>query len=244
MRRVLLITLLLFGTYSAVALAQEAENTSDTAVVRISKFFFDDSAGRNIVTFKSEAPLETILGVGSALYGYVQLDLDSLSDNPQAYFEFDLKSLGTGVESRDSQIVSDAYLMTDSFPDASFKLLKFKKTDVEVLSNEGVAEVSARGEFSLHGVLDTVNCAVKLIYFESNDITAKRLPGDILKIKAGFDIRMSNYGIVIPEDDILMVDDRIHIEIDAFGGTGVQPIDRALAARERAVEQPADSSGH
>jgi hypothetical protein len=249
MKRVLAITLFLFVACGATGLAQETDSLADSVQVRISKFVFDDAEGRNIVTFKSVAPLETVLGVGSALYGFVELNLDSLSDNPQAYFEFDLNCLSTGVEQRDLEVFSDVFLMTDSFPDASFKLLQFKKTDIEVLGNEGAAEMTARGEFSLRGVLDTVNCAVKVIYFETNDITERRLPGDLLKIKVGFDIRMSGFGIVIPEEDILMLDDRIHIEVEAFGGTGVEPIDRTPSAEEPvALEgeagEPIDSSGN
>ncbi len=249
MRRVLAITLLLFVAYAATGLAQETDSLADSVQVRISKFVFDDADGRNIVTFKSVAPLETVLGVGSALYGFVELNLDSLSDNPQAHFEFDLKSLSTGIESRDLEMLSDVYLMTDSFPDASFKLLKFKKTDIEILSNEGTAEMTARGEFSLHGALDTVNCAVKVTYFETNDVTERRLPGDLLKMKVSFDIRMSDFGIVIPEEAILMLDDRIHIEVEAFGGTGVEPIDRTLSIEEPVVfegepGEPVESSGN
>jgi polyisoprenoid-binding protein YceI len=242
MRKSLLSALLLSTCcLASIGLAQEADSIADSVMIRKARFVFDDPTGRNIVMFSSEAPLETIIGRTSALYGYVDINLDSLSDNPEARFECDLTTLKTGIELRDQHMLSDDYLAADSFPMATFNLLSIKKTNMEVIWNETVANIAGRGEFSLHGTLDTVNVTITATYFEGNDVTEKRLPGDILKFKADFDIRMSNHGITIPEDVILKLDDRIHVHIDAFGGTGVEPIDRTVVAapvEEKTEEEP------
>jgi hypothetical protein len=107
--------------------------------------------------------------------------------------------------------------------------------------------MSIRGIFSFHGTIDTISCDAKVIYFEENEITQSKLPGDLLKLNAGFDIRMSDYGIVIPEDVILRVEDRIHIQVEAFGGTGVEPINRRAmgysgVSGEEPMEEPADTA--
>lgn len=234
MKRFVLGVLILSICFVATGFAQE----TDSVEVREARFVFDDAMGRNIVTFTSHAPLETILGRTSALYGYVFLNLDSLSEKADARFECDLSTLTTGMSDRDINMLSDTYLAIDSFPTASFNLLRIKKADVEVLNNEGQALLSGRGEFTLRGVLDTVNVDITMTYFTENEVTATRLPGDLLKMKAEFDIRMSDYGIVIPDSAFLMLDDRIHIEVQAFAGTGVEPIDRSAPA-EMPVEQPA-----
>ncbi|MBU1319761.1 MAG: YceI family protein [candidate division Zixibacteria bacterium] len=241
MKRFVMGALILSICFAAVGFAQEA----DTVEVREARFVFDDPVGRNIVTFSSHAPLETVIGRTSALYGHLFLNLDSLSEKTEAYFECDLSTLATGVRDRDADMLSDKYLAVDSFPTATFKLLTIKKTDFEVLNNEGQVILSGRGEFNLRGVLDTVNVEATLTYFKENKVTATRLPGDILKLKADFDIRMSNYGIKIPDTAFLMLDDRIHVEINAFGATGVQPIDRNAPAAmpvEMPVEEPADKA--
>jgi len=237
MKRFVMGTLILLICFAAVGFAQE----TDTVEVREAKFVFDDPVGRNIVTFSSHAPLETVMGRTSALYGHVFLNLDSLSEKADAHFECDLSTLTTGIQDRDADMMSDNFLAVDSFPTATLKLLRIKKTDIEVLENEGQAILSGRGEFMLRGVLDTVNVEATMTYFTENDVTATRLPGDILKLKASFDIRMSDYGIVIPDSAFLKLDDRIHVEINAFGATGVQPIDRN-APVAMPVEKPVDEA--
>lgn len=230
MTRFLLTALLLVVCLISSVQAQEPDSSADSVTINRAKFVFDDPTGRNIVTFESNAPLETILGRTTELYGYVDFNLDSLTDAPEAYFECDLTNLKTGIDLRDQDMVSEAYLAVDSFPTATLKMLSVRKTSVEQISNETMATVTARGEFYLHGVLDTVDLTIEITYFEGNEITEKRLPGDLLKIKANFDIRMSDYGIVIGDEAILKLDDRIHLKIDAFGGTGVEPIDRTVVS--------------
>ena len=222
-----------------LAVAQEPDSATDSVTVRWAKFVFDDPSGRNIVMFSSEAPLETVIGMTSDLYGFINFNLDSLLDNPTAYFECDVTNFKTGIELRDEAMLSEEYLAADSFPFATFNLLSIKKTSDMVIMNETVANIVGRGEFSLHGVVDTINVTLTATYFEANEITETRLPGDILKFKADFDIRMSNFGITIPEEVILKLDDRIHVRIDAFGGTGVEPIDRTVVPVD-SVDVPAE----
>jgi polyisoprenoid-binding protein YceI len=237
MKRFSLCILLLCTCLMPLAAAQEPDSTADSVTVRWAKFVFDDPTGRNTVMFSSEAPLETIIGVTSDLYGYVDFNLDSLLDNPKAHFECDLTNLKTGISLRDEKMRSEEYLAADSFPVATFDLLSVKKTSDMTILNETVANIVGRGQFSLRGMVDTINVTLTATYFQENEITETRLPGDILKFKADFDIRMSRFGITIPEEVILKLDDRIHVHIDAFGGTGVEPIDRSVA-----TEAPVDES--
>ncbi len=236
MRGFLLSVLILLTCLAAAAVGQVPAGGADSVLVRRAKFTFDDSTGRNIVMFSSLAPLETIIGRTSALYGFVELNLDSLPDDPQAFFECDLRALKTGIDLRDQHMRSADYLATDSFPMAEFRMIGIVKTNNDVLLNERSASVTGRGEFRLHGVLDTVTVIIEATYFEANDATSTRLPGDILKFKADFDIRMSTFGITIPQEVTLKLDDRIHIQVNAFGGTGVEPIDRMAAAAASPVE--------
>ena len=43
------------------------------------KFYIDDPMNRNTITFKSEAPLEDIVGTSNQITGYINFD----PDNPQ-----------------------------------------------------------------------------------------------------------------------------------------------------------------
>jgi polyisoprenoid-binding protein YceI len=238
MRGFLLSIIILLTCLAPLTVAQEPDSPADSVIVRRAKFTFDDPTGRNIVMFTSQAPLETIIGRTSALYGFIDFDLDSLPDNPEVFFECDLRSLKTGIDLRDEHMRSDGYLAADSFPIAEFRLISIFKTNNDVIFNETVANLTGRGEFILHGVVDTVTVTAEITYFEANEVTETRLPGDIVKFKADFDIRMSDYGITIPEEAILKLDDRIHVHIDAFGGTGVEPMDRTVV--DMPPEEPAD----
>ena len=234
MRIALLSVLILLTCLGSLAAAQEP----DSVVARRARFTFDDPTGRNIVMFTSLAPLETIIGRTSSLYGYVDINLDSLTDSPQARFECDLRNLKTGIDLRDEHMRSRDYLATDSFPIAEFRLLNIAKSSVDFLRNEGSATLTGRGEFTLHGIMDTVTVTIEAAYFEANEVTNTRLPGDILRFKADFSIRMSEHGIEIPPNVILKLEDRIQIHIDAFGGTAVQPMDRR-ALEEASQAEPA-----
>ncbi len=220
MKRFLLSGLVVVTCLATIVVAQSNYGS------RQMRFVYDDPDGRNVIMFTSEAPLQTIVGHSGALYGSVDVNLDTLSGDPQVSFECDLRTLKTGVSTVDDQMLSSAYLNADMYPMASFRLLKIRKANPEVLANEGVADLAGRGIFTLRGIEDTVNVNIKATYFQANEVTSRRLPGDILRIKADFEIRMSKYGIVIPETAFLMVDDRVRIEIDAYGGSSVAPLGR------------------
>ena len=68
-----------------------------------------DLKAKNLVAFISDAPIEDIEGVTSAIDGYViwsgdSLTLDANYESSEVYFEVELAGLKTGIGLRDSHL--------------------------------------------------------------------------------------------------------------------------------------------
>jgi polyisoprenoid-binding protein YceI len=89
------------------------------------KFLLSARDGRNVIKFISKAPLETIEGKTGQIDGSVEVDLADAA-TAAGQFEVDLTTVKTGIDMRD-QHMREGYLHTDSFPKATFKIVKVTK---------------------------------------------------------------------------------------------------------------------
>ena len=51
------------------------------------------------------------------------------------------------------------------------------------------------GEFTAHGVTKEVESEVTLVYLEENEMTKMKAPGDLLGVRANFNINLADYGV-------------------------------------------------
>jgi polyisoprenoid-binding protein YceI len=152
--------------------------------------------------------------------GFVTFDPDDLSASVRAAFEVDLASLDTGIGMRDEHM-REQYLETAKYPKAVFELTGIDKTDTKALVDGSISEVTARGNFTVHGVTREIAIPITLKYMKQSEQTQTRLPGDLLQITAEFDILLTDYNIKRPQFVILKLDDKQKINIDLFASTGL-----------------------
>ena len=82
--------------------------------------------------------------------------------------------------------------------------------------------VTATGDFHVHGVKKTRPVTVKLQYFPQSDLTKNRLPGNLVRIKSDFDVKLAEHNIAQSDSGVksligLKVGEIAKVSIDFFG---------------------------
>jgi len=194
--------------FTAVVFAQSATKT----------FYVNDEKRRDVVTFTSKAPLETIVGKTGHIIGFVETDPENIM-NTKAKFEVDLTSVKTGIDMRDGHM-RDQYLETSKFPKAVFELSKVLKADKVNLENQKSFDMTVEGIFTVHGESLTVTIPMTITFYAETEFTQDRLPGELLHVVGNWDILLSDYKIKRPQFVIMKLEDKQKIYIDFFASTG------------------------
>ncbi len=184
----------------------------------ITTFNINDTAGRDVITFTSTAPLETIVGQTGEIIGYVKVNLADIFDSPEARFEVDLPSLKTGIAMRDEHM-RDKYLETGKFPKTTFELLKIENSSMKSLENDKDVEVTVLGNFTVHGVTRPINVVLTVTYKQESEETQAKSRGDLLHITGSFDILLADYEIKRPQFLLLKLNEKQVVKIDVFAST-------------------------
>lgn len=163
---------------------------------------------RNQGTFESNAPLENIVGVSDNLEATVNLNPGDLS-GASGIVKVDLRELKTGIGLRDKHLRGEMWLNTDEYPYATFKLKKI--SGAESLTEGNPVKVTFQGIFSVHGVSKEISAEGELTYIKESEKTRASIKGNLLKVQADFQIKLSDYGISIPDIVVDKVDDNIKV---------------------------------
>ncbi len=181
-------------------------------------FYANDGKQRDIVTFTSKAPLETVVGKTGAIVGFVETDPADVMIT-RARFEVELATLKTGIEVRDGHM-RNQYLETGKYPKAIFELSKVITTSQQALQNQKSVDLTAEGNFTVHGVTRTITVPMTITYYQESDQTKSKLPGDLMRIEGAWDILLSDYKITRPQFIVMKLDDKQKINISVFASTG------------------------
>ncbi len=155
-------------------------------------FSFKDKMGRNQATFFSTTMLEDISGMSTDVIGNVTFDVEDIESTLEGEIIISTASLKSGIDLRDEHIRSADWLDAEQFPEITFKITDVKNLN-EVKENMLTARVT--GEFTCHGVTKEVNSDVTLTYLVENEMTKMKMPGDLLGVRAKFNIKLSDFGV-------------------------------------------------
>jgi polyisoprenoid-binding protein YceI len=170
--------------------------------------FVASGDSRNQASFESNAPLEDIVGVSNSLEAVAMIDIANLA-NSKGKVTVDLTRIKTGIDLRDEHLRSDTWLNTDKYPDAVFELKKI--SGASKLSDGKKTNVKLHGSFTVHGVTRDIVADGELTYFEESERTKNRIAGNLLKVNADFNIKLSDYGVEIPSMVVGKVDEVIKV---------------------------------
>lgn len=130
------------------------------------------------VEFQSEARDETVVGKCNYLQGKVSLDENILD------FYVDLTTLKTGIDLRDEHM-RENYLETHKYPYAEFYGKMVDKFDPD---KDEKQEVTAKGEFTVHGVTREITVDGTIMPTKEG-----------IRLEAKWDLKLDDYNIPIPE---------------------------------------------
>ena len=171
-------------------------------------------------TFKTEAPLETVIGntSGPAITGTVTGDL-SKPQMATGSIRVDLATVKTGIDKRDADMRSKDYLDTDI---EANRYAVFELNSIEI---GGPLERSKEMPAKLKGILtikgrpvEVVSDArVTYVTLTPEQLESQKRFGftsDNIRIKAKFNTSFTNHGMQVPQLMIFKLSNEIQIETD------------------------------
>ncbi|HCN05481.1 MAG TPA: hypothetical protein DIS79_07655 [Bacteroidetes bacterium] len=157
-------------------------------------FKTNNSVGKNAIAFVSDAPAEKINGTADQLTGSFQLDPSNL-EATKGRLSVDVKSMKTANSKRDEHMYSPMWLDADAHPQISYDIQNL--TDIKIVDQGGrkVATAKANGIFTCHGVSKPLAAEVTITFLPASDETKKRASGDLVMVKAVFNVALKDYNI-------------------------------------------------
>lgn len=171
-------------------------------------------------TFKTDAPLETIVGTtaGPGVTGNLAVD-PSKPAGAQGTIRVDLTTLTSGVAKRDADMQQPQYLDTANEAN-KFAVFEIKSVDLAAPLEPG-KEVTARVKGMLtikqKPVEVVADARVTYVKLTPEQVEAQKRFGfssDNVKVRAKFGTLFSNHGITIPQLMFLKVSNEIQLETD------------------------------
>lgn len=173
-----------------------------------------------LIEFDSEAPVEDIHGMTNQASGKVSLDLAN-PNQATGRVEVAVDSLRTGNTKRDSDLHGEHWLDAANHPKLIFALESVKLDHQGALAPGAKVTGTIRGKLTLKGNTRAIEAKIKLAYLESNEKLKKAyIPGDALRIKGSFDVKLADFGIN-PPTHLLGVKIAETVQV-SFGLTGLE----------------------
>lgn len=172
-------------------------------------------------TFKSDAPLETIVGTtaGPALEGRLMVD-PADPTSARGTLRVDLSTLRSGVEKRDSDMRGKDFLNVEAGEQnrfATFTLTAVSLPGPLPSGQERVGKV--RGILTIKGQPAEAEADVRVTYLTLTAAQVEQqkrfgFTTDNLKIRAKFATSFTNHGMQVPELLFLKLADHLELEAD------------------------------
>ncbi len=187
------------------------------------KFYVEDPANRNTVTFKSSAPLEDIVGTTNQITGYLNFNPDNPTEGGQGQLTVPVASLNTGIPMRDEHLRSANWLNAEKYSDIILNISSITKAElVKEMDNSKTFDLTTAGDFTLHGITKQINFTARVTYLEETEMTKMRLPGNLLAVRTEFSVPLDDFNITGPENMKIIgakIGENIDIEVSLFAST-------------------------
>jgi polyisoprenoid-binding protein YceI len=168
----------------------------------------------NEAQFKSDAPMETVVGTAHTLTGFVELDPASDGTGARGEVHVDLTSLKTGIELRDRHM-RENHLETDTYPETVFILSSITLPAGGLRESERT-RVTVNGTLRLHGVEHQIQPETYITLGSSGS-------GSSLHVESSFVVSLPDYQIKRPQFLVMRLaeEQRINVEFTAVSNTSV-----------------------
>lgn len=165
---------------------------------------------RNVATVESNTEFETFTGRSSAVSG--SLKFDPTKRTGSGKIMIDMKSVDTGIPSRNDHMNSETWLDTAKYPTATFET-----TAVKFVKGQ---DYRVTGKFTMRGVTKTMTVPIKVRYRAASEaVTKAGFAGNVVQIIAKFDIKLSDFGVKIPAVAQGKVSNNVSLNVSAYATT-------------------------
>jgi|SRR5688572_7037059 len=161
-----------------------------TAYAAPIEFNFKDPKGVNNIVFKTDAPLESINGVGTGVSGKVTFD----PANPGAIkgtINLAVASLHVPNPTMKEHLHGGDWLNASAHPDITFEVTSAK--NVKTQGNVTTADVV--GKMTIKGTTKEITIPAKITYLPGKMKERQGKDGDLLVVRSNFIVKRSEYGI-------------------------------------------------
>jgi polyisoprenoid-binding protein YceI len=170
-------------------------------------------------TFKTDAPLETIVGNTTAVTGTLTVDPTNPQD-AKATIRVDLTTLKTGVDKRDQDMMAPHFF--DVGASEANKAAVFELTSIELagpLDSGKPVPAKIAGTLSIKGKAKDVVANGTVTYFRltPEQVEAQKRFGftsDNIKVRATFATTFADHGMQVPQLLVFKVSNEIGVETD------------------------------
>jgi polyisoprenoid-binding protein YceI len=156
----------------------------------------------SLVTFHVEDNVDPFDGRTENVTGTIVAD-PAAPGQSKVEVTVDLASLDTGNKLRNSHM-REKYLHTQRFPKATFQSVSI--AGPSSIAPSQPADLAITGDFTLHGVTKRVTIPVK----------ATLLADGRIHVISRFPVRMPDYGIAVPKNILVTVNDAVEVRLDLF----------------------------
>ncbi len=188
-------------------------------------YHFGTMEARTNIAFESKAEIETIIGTTNQVSGTAAVD----GEKVKIAVSVPVASLRTGIDVRDEHLRGEKWLDAAKFPSIDFTVTKDAMKKGE--------EFQLDGTFKMHGVEKELHVQVSVKEIPA-DLAAKAKlgAGDWIRVRGAFDVKLSDFGVKVPEAGANKVSDTLKISIDLFGTTekpkDAKPMAESTTAKE------------
>jgi polyisoprenoid-binding protein YceI len=186
------------------------------AFAKTTRFDMRDGLQRNVVHFVADAMLERIVGLSTALWGWVELDPENVGKGVKGELEMDMRTFETGIPARNQQIREKIFLANEN-PTAKFTIKRLIRTPKKSMLSLQPITAEVEGELSFRGVAMAEKVPLKLTFMTESEKTKQRLPGNLLRAQATVTLDLGKYQIEIPDAWHLRFPSRVEVNLDAIG---------------------------
>lgn len=152
-----------------------------------------DAHSQTEAAFNSRAAIVKFSGTTAKVSGQTKLDLANVAA-ASGTVSIDVGSFDTGISLRNDHM--RGMIEADKYPTATFKLQKLSVPGNALKPNQPV-EGTATGAMTFHGVTRPLTAPVTVTYLPEQD--AKYRPGDWVALETTFKLKLSDYGIKLPQ---------------------------------------------
>ncbi len=189
---------------------------SHFAFAKSARFDMRDGLQRNVVHFVSDGMLERIVGLSTALWGWVELDPENVGKGVKGELEMDMRTFETGIPGRNQQLREKIFLANEN-PTAKFTIKRLVRTPKKGLLSLQPVSVDVEGDLSFRGMTVAERLPLKITYMTESEKTRQRLSGNLLRVQATVTLDLARYQIEIPDNWHLRFAPKTEVNLDAIG---------------------------